>query len=1091
MRIVCSSWRGVSAAVSGFACPFSWRGTLSTRWGGRRPRRCRATWSRLASSIWRAPGAVPPGCCRGSATSARGPRDDRRRTDPDRGRAALARRGTPRDPGAGLAQGRALRADRRRQRFGRRPDRVGSRSVERPRAGTRPQPGVRSGGEPRCDGGRRRSDPDPEHGCRPGTGGTGHPGRRHGEPSRRRRSRAPAARSGRCRPGRLAASAAADASHPGRLLLFRRARAAAGAGFRHTRRTARGLRAAAPPFRVRERGRHGRTLLARLVRGRRPGAPARRPGRTDPLLAGRRLPPRARRFGAEAGLRRVPCRVLPQPGPLRPQAPRWRRGSAAARRAGWRGPAPHRPVAASLSATGSRPRRGVLRVVAAGCGGCWQLEGAVSSLAICTVTWNDAANLPRFFEALATLQGPAFRLIVVDNASTDGTVESLREHAGAAGFPVEVIAIDENTGFAGGLNRALESAFASDPRPEWVLSLNADAWPAADYLEQLIESARRFASEERPVGAVTGRLVRPESRLIDACGMALTRSWRHVDRGSDQADHGQYAVTERVFGGTGAATLFLGAALQDVAIDGHVLDDDFHSYREDAELCFRLQERGWQVLYEPRARAVHRRVNLARRRRGMSPEVNFHSLKNRYLLQYYHRGLADLPRTFLATAIRELGIVAYVLLRERSSLAAWGWLWRHRRRLRERRRLIRSRRLVPARETARWFGRASLPVDPERPRILMLGSRGIPANYSGYETMIEALAPRLAERGWRVTVYCRSHYVNRRLRSHRGVELVVLPTLRTKYGDTPVHTLLSCLHAILFARGARAALVVNGANAVFLPLLWPRRIRTALHVDGIEKRRAKWGWPGRLVYSVSERLACLLPGVTVTDAEVIAAHYRARYRRDSTMIRYGVEPEPLPGHPILDELGLEPRRYFLYVSRFEPENNPHRVVEAYRRVDGDLPLVMVGDAPYASDFIAGMKRGADPRVRFPGTVFGEGYRGLLSSALATVHATEVGGTHPALVEAMGYGNCVLVNDEPANRETAGDAGVYFDVEDQASLVAAFEFARADGARARDLGERAALRAAEEYNWDVVADEYEQLFRLLSNRGRRRTQSPPR
>ncbi len=731
----------------------------------------------------------------------------------------------------------------------------------------------------------------------------------------------------------------------------------------------------------------------------------------------------------------------------------------------------------------------------------------MSPLAICTVTWNDAANLPRFFQGLSTLQGPAFRLIAVDNASTDGTVESLREHAGTAGFPVQVVALDENTGFAGGLNRALESAFASDPRPEWVLSLNADAWPAPDYAERLIESARRYTSEERPVGAVTGRLVRartevsppsadcrPEGRrtdirtdtrndgrVIDACGMALTRSWRHVDRGSDQADHGQYAVTERVFGGTGAATLFLSAALQDVAIEGRVLDNDFHSYREDAELCFRLQERGWQVLYEPRARAVHSRVNLARRRRRMPPEVNLHSLKNRYLLQYYHRSLADLPRTFLATAIRELGIVAYVLLRERSSLDAYGWLWRHRRRLRERRRLIRSRRLVPAHATARWFGRAALPAVPERPRILVLGSRGIPANYSGYETMIEALAPRLAERGWRVTVYCRSHYVDRRLRSHRGVELVVLPTLRTKYGDTPVHTLLSCLHATLFARGARAALVVNGANALFLPLLWLRRIRTALHVDGIEKRRAKWGWPGRLVYALSERLACLLPGVTVTDADVIAAHYRARYRRDSTMIRYGVEPEPLPEHPILDELGLEPRRYFLYVSRFEPENNPHRVVEAYRRVGGDLPLVMVGDAPYASDFIAEMKRGADPRVRFPGTVFGKGYRGLLSSALATVHATEVGGTHPALVEAMGYGNCVLVNDEPANRETAGDAGVYFDVEDQASLVAAFEFARGNPRRARDHGERAARRAAEVYNWDLVTDQYEQLFRRLVNR----------
>ena len=730
-------------------------------------------------------------------------------------------------------------------------------------------------------------------------------------------------------------------------------------------------------------------------------------------------------------------------------------------------------------------------------------------VAICTVTWNDAAHLPRFFTALAGLEGPSFRLIVVDNASTDGTMESLREHAGAAGFPVDAIALEENTGFAGGLNRALQNAFASDPRPEWVLSLNADAWPAGDYVARLIESAGRFGSEERPVGAVTGRLVRagtpahpvPDAGgdagapsgggrrtrrgraegLVDACGMALTRSWRHVDRGGDEVDGGQYAVTERVFGGTGAATLFLSAALLDVTIEGYVLDDDFHSYREDAELCFRLRERGWEVLYEPRARAVHGRVNLSRRRRLMSREINFHSLKNRYLLQLYHRTWADAPRTLLATSLRELGILGYVLLREPSSLEALSWLWRNRRRIAARRRLIRARRSVPAGAVARWFGRASLPADPARPRILILGSRGIPANYSGYETMIEALAPRLAERGWPVTVYCRSHYVDRRLRSHRGVDLVVLPTLRTKYGDTPVHTLLSCLHAVFRARGARAALVVNGANAVFLPLLWPRRIRTALHVDGIEKRRAKWGWPGRLVYAASERLASVLPGVTVSDADVIADHYRSRYGRETTMIRYGVEPRPVPAHPILDELGLEPRRYFLYVSRFEPENNPHRVVAAYARAGGDLPLVMVGDAPYASDFIAEMKRTADPRVRFPGAVYGDRYRGLLSAALATVHATEVGGTHPALVEALGYGNCALVNDEPANRETAADAAIYFDVEDRASLTAAFETVAGDPERARLLGERAAARAQAVYNWDRVTDDYEEMLRRLCKR----------
>ncbi len=718
------------------------------------------------------------------------------------------------------------------------------------------------------------------------------------------------------------------------------------------------------------------------------------------------------------------------------------------------------------------------------------------AVVICTVTWNDAEHLPRFFAALSALEGPAFRLVVVDNASTDATRDLLREHGSAAAFPFEVIPLERNVGFAAGLNQAIESVVAGKPCPEWVLSLNADAWPEPACLERLVGGARRFTSERRSVGAVTGRLLRDETPgdhdpagsdppRLDACGMALTRSWRHVDRGSDQPDHGQFPVPEFVFGGTGAATLFLVAALLDTAIDGKVFDEDFHSYREDAELCFRLQERNWQVLYEPRAVAVHRRLNLARRRAEMSAEVNFHSLKNRYLLQYHHRTLRDLPSTLLPGAVRELGILVYVLLRERSSLRAFRWLWRNRRRLRSRRQTIQARRLAPKRATARWFRHDSLPAYPSRGRILILGSRGIPANYSGYETLIEALAARLAERGWRVTVYCRSHHVDRRLQSHRGVHLVVLPTLRTKYGDTPVHTLLSCLHAALLARGVRAALVVNGANAMFLPLLWLRRIRTALHVDGIEQRRSKWGLPGRLVYALSERLASVLPGETVTDADVIADHYQERHGRSSTMIRYGVTPRPLPDHEILARLGLAPRRYFLYVSRFEPENNPHRVVAAYRRVGGDLPLVMVGHAPYAREFIAAMKDGADERVLFPGAIFGDGYRGLLSSALATVHATEVGGTHPALVEAMGYGNCVLVNDEPANRETAGDAGVYFHVADEDSLVRAFEFAAADPERARAQGRQAAARAASEYNWDRVTDDYEALFRRLSKRRRAR------
>ncbi len=219
--------------------------------------------------------------------------------------------------------------------------------------------------------------------------------------------------------------------------------------------------------------------------------------------------------------------------------------------------------------------------------------------------------------------------------------------------------------------------------------------------------------------------------------------------------------------------------------------------------------------------------------------------------------------------------------------------------------------------------------------------------------------------------------------------------------------------------------MVNSANALFVPLLGVGGIPVALNVDGIEKRRAKWGAFGRAVYAFSERLACVVPDALVTDAEVIRRHYLERYGAESVPIAYGVDPRPPAATGVLERLGLARRRYFLYVSRFEPENNPHRVAAAYRRVGGDLPLVMVGGAPYAGKFIAGFTRGADPRILFPGAIYGEGYRELLSHALAYIHATEVGGTHPALVEAMGYGNCTLVNDTPENREVAGGTGLYF------------------------------------------------------------------
>ncbi|MDX1501231.1 MAG: glycosyltransferase [Thermoanaerobaculia bacterium] len=361
--------------------------------------------------------------------------------------------------------------------------------------------------------------------------------------------------------------------------------------------------------------------------------------------------------------------------------------------------------------------------------------------------------------------------------------------------------------------------------------------------------------------------------------------------------------------------------------------------------------------------------------------------------------------------------------------------------------------------------------------VAILGSRGIPGRYSGFETLAEELSTRLVERGWRVTVYCRPAYTPSALRSHRGVEITVLPTARSKYLDTPVHTLLSCLHAA--RRSFDAVLMVNSANALFLPILRAAGIPVAINVDGLDRQRKKWGWAGRAVFGLCERLAVRWSDALIADAAVIGVHYREKRGARPVEIAYGVEPRPLPPGPVMNRLGLEPRRYFLYVGRFERENNPHRVAEAYRGVGGRLPLVMVGGAPYARRFMRSFIAGADPRILFPGPIYGAGYQELLSHALAYVQASEVGGTHPALVEAMGHGNCVIVNDVPEHREVVGDTGRYYRIREPETLAAALEWARREPGAAAELGRRAAARARRRYTWEKVVDRYEVLLESLA------------
>ncbi len=232
-------------------------------------------------------------------------------------------------------------------------------------------------------------------------------------------------------------------------------------------------------------------------------------------------------------------------------------------------------------------------------------------------------------------------------------------------------------------------------------------------------------------------------------------------------------------------------------------------------------------------------------------------------------------------------------------------------------------------------------------RIALVGTRGIPARYGGFETFAEELSTRLAERGYQVFVYCRERTPSD---VYRGVHLRYLPTIRHKYFDTVAHTALSTLH--LLAHRVDAVLYCNAANAIFT---WAPRLLgmpVALNVDGLERNRKKWNRLARAWYEMSEYLATVCPNVIVSDAERIEDYYRQRYGRDSVFIPYGAPLGRVETTDVLRQLGLEPGRYFLFVSRMEPENNGLLVRECFERLDTGMKLALVGDAPYAEEYIA-------------------------------------------------------------------------------------------------------------------------------------------
>jgi GT2 family glycosyltransferase len=317
-------------------------------------------------------------------------------------------------------------------------------------------------------------------------------------------------------------------------------------------------------------------------------------------------------------------------------------------------------------------------------------------VSVLITTFNSAKFVARCLDSILNQSYQSIEVVVVDNASSDETRTTLQRTNG-----LKVFYNARNTGFAAAQNQAARAA-----RGTWLLSLNPDAVLSPTFIAELILVGELDAR----IGTVCGKLLRwnPESLeeltgVIDSTGIYFRRDLRHLDRGAEQVDTGQYEKVEYVFGATGAAALYRRAMLDDVSVEGQYFDEQFFAYREDADLAWRAQLMGWHCLYTPKAVAWHVRRVTPERRKHLPDEINWHSVKNRFLMRAKNISWPLYRHCFLQSSFRDAQIVGYCLLIDRKLASALMAVWKSRRELKERRQVIQSRRRVPDQKLLPWF----------------------------------------------------------------------------------------------------------------------------------------------------------------------------------------------------------------------------------------------------------------------------------------------------------------------------------------------------------------------------------------------------
>lgn len=366
-------------------------------------------------------------------------------------------------------------------------------------------------------------------------------------------------------------------------------------------------------------------------------------------------------------------------------------------------------------------------------------------------------------------------------------------------------------------------------------------------------------------------------------------------------------------------------------------------------------------------------------------------------------------------------------------------------------------------------------------RIAIIGSRGYPYVYSGYETFVSELAPLLVAKGHSVTVYCHKALFTDRPSSFNGIQLCYVPAIEHKILSQFTHSLLSTLH-VLFTN-VDVILYVNSANGPFGLFTKLFGKRTAINVDGLEWLRPKWKGLGAKYFRIASYLATKLFDVVISDSVRMAEIYKREFNSPSVTIAYGANIGSSSNPTLIEQFGLKPGEYYLIVGRLIPDNNADLVVRAFEKCSTTKRLVILGDVPYRDSYAESIRTTKDARIVFPGYVRdADVLRELYCNCYAYIHGHEFGGTNPALLKALAYGCCVFALNTPFNREVLEDTkhGIYFK-KDVDSFRDGLAYLEENETFVADKRNTARNRIAEGYTWELVTKQYESLFEKMLQR----------